>query len=384
MYDLLLKSGTMIDAGQGIHSVKKDVAFRDGRVAAIGDDLKEADASKSIDCTGLFVSPGWIDLHVHVFWGCSRFGIEPDPHCLSKGVTTVLDVGSAGADTFPGFRKFVMETSKTRIYALLHIASQGLLSRDLGELEHMPYANVAKAVEMIEANRDRILGVKVRLTKKLITPSAVIKPLQLAREAADAVGLPLMVHPNDAWCETIDDILAVMKTGDILTHCFHGKSCGLLDDAGTVRDSVRKAADRGVLLDVGHGGGSFSWTVVERALEQGLPPWTISSDLHTYNLNGPVFDLATTASKFLHLGMSLEDVLARITARPGKVLSGVLGRESGFDGQPGTFETGAWGDAVVFKTETGSFDFFDSYGGKRVGTERIVPVTTVRAGLKTE
>ena len=168
-------------------------------------------------------------MHVHVFWGCGHYSIEPDPYCIAKGATTVLDVGSAGADNFEGFRKYVMEASDTRIFALLHISSQGLLTAGIGELENIQYANVSRCVDMIEKHRDRLLGVKVRMTNNLIQPSAGIRPLFLAREAADAVGLPIMVHPNNAWCDTIDDILAVMKEGDFLTHCFHGGGCGVLD-----------------------------------------------------------------------------------------------------------------------------------------------------------
>ena len=370
-YDLILKGGTLIDPAQGIHD-EKDVAFKDGKVSAVGDDLAKEDAAQVIDCTDRLVAPGLIDLHVHVFWGCGHYSIEPDPYCIAKGVTTVLDAGSAGADNFEGFRKYVMEASSTRIFAFLHISSQGLLTPGIGELENIQYANVSRCVDMIEKHRDRLLGVKVRMTNNLIQPSAGIRPLFLAREAADAVDLPIMVHPNNAWCETIDDILAVMKAGDILTHCFHGSGCGVLDEKGHLRDSVRDAMDRGVLFDVAHGQGSFKWEVVEPALDQGLIPYTISSDLHVYNIDGPVYDLATTISKFLHLGMTLDDAISRSTANPARLL--------GMSDQIGTLKTGTQGDAVVMKMETGSFDFFDAHGTGRVGRELLVPTAVVRAG----
>ncbi len=370
-YDLMLKGGTLIDPAQQIHAVK-DIAFTDGRVSDMGDELDTADTAQVIDCTDCLVAPGLIDFHVHVYWGCGHYSMEPDPHCIAKGATTVLDAGSAGADNFDGFRKYVIDTSSTRIFAFLHISSQGLLTPGIGELENIQYANVSRCVEMIEKHPDRLLGVKVRMTNNLIQPSTGIRPLFLAKEAANTVQLPVMVHPNNAWCETIDDILAVMTAGDILTHCFHGSGCGVLDEKGHLRDSVRDAMDRGVLFDVGHGQGSFKWEVVEPALDQGLIPYTISSDLHVYNIDGPVYDLATTISKFLHLGLTLDDAISRSTAHPARLL--------GMGDEIGTLKTGAHGDAVVMKLETGSFDFFDAHGTRREGRQQLVPTRIVKAG----
>jgi dihydroorotase len=163
-----------------------------------------------------------------------------------------------------------------------------------------------------------------------------------------------------------------MGKGDILTHCFHNMPCGIFDDHGKIRDSVHAAIERGVIFDVGHGAGSFSWQVVESALEQGIQPTTISSDLHIYNINGPVFDLATTATKFLHLGLSLQDTIAKVTAVPADVIH--------MPGQIGTLAPGAWGDAVVFRQETGEFPLVDSLGIQRTARQRLVPITTVRGG----
>jgi dihydroorotase len=371
-YDLLLKGGTLIDPAQKMHAAR-DVAFADGQVVAVGDDLPRADAKEVVDCAGRIVSPGMIDLHVHVFWGVSHFGIEPDPHCIAKGVTTAMDAGSAGADNFPGFRKYVIEVSATRLFAQLNISSQGMLTREIGELDDIRYASVPKAVEMIEKHRDVILGVKVRLTKNsIVSENAGIRPLHLAREAADAVGLPIMVHPQAAWCDSLDDILAVMRERDILTHCFHGSDCGVLDGDGNVRQSVRDAMERGVIFDVGHGAGSFNWNVAERALAQNAAPQTISSDLHVYNVNGPVYDLATTVSKFLHLGMSLDDAIGKVTATPAQAIQ--------MSNEIGTLAVGAWGDAVVFKLQEGNFELRDSHGQVRIGKQNLVPTTVVRAG----
>jgi dihydroorotase len=371
-FDLVLAGGTLVDPAQGTRAVT-NVAFAGGEVAAVDARIARADAAETVDCAGLIVAPGMIDLHVHVFYGVSHYGIEPDPHCVAKGVTTAVDAGSAGADTFPGFRKYVIDVAATRLYARLNISSQGMLSAAVGELDDLRYASVPKAIATIEQHRDVILGVKVRLTRnQIVSAQAGMRPLYLAREAADAVRLPIMVHPQEAWCESLDDILAVMRAGDILTHCFHGLSHGILDGDGKVRRSVHDAMERGVVFDVGHGRGSFSWQVAERAMRQGVQPQTISSDLHAYNVDGPAFDLATTVSKFLHLGLPLEDALRKVTATPASTL--------GMAGRIGTLRPGAWGDAVAFELREGAFNLEDSHGEVRVGRHRLAPKIVVRGG----
>jgi dihydroorotase len=372
IYDLLIKGGTLIDPAQRIRAMR-DVAFANGIVAAVGDDLSKTDAREVVDASGRIITPGMIDLHVHVFYGVSHFGIEPDPTCLAKGATTVVDAGSAGADTFPGFRKYVIDVSATRIFAQLNISSQGMLTREIGEFEIPEYANVSKACAMIEKHRDIILGVKVRLTKhSIVSERSGMLPLHRAREAADAAGLPIMVHPQDAWCGSIDDILALMRERDILTHCFHGMACGILNEEGRVRRSVHEAMERGVVFDVGHGAGSFTWEVAERAMAQGVQPQTISSDLHVYNVNGPVYDLATVVTKFLHLGLTLDDAIAKVTAVPART---ILMAE-----RIGTLAVGAWGDAVVFELRKGEFQLIDVHGTVRIGQQQLVPVTVVKGG----
>ena len=371
-YDTLIRGGRLIDPAMGIDGVR-DVAFAGGCVAAVGESLSVADARETVEATGCVVSPGMIDLHVHVFEGVTHMGIPADATCLATGATTVVDAGSAGAESFPGFRKFIIEANETRILAQLNISDQGMITRDVGELQSLEHANVARACEVIEQNRDVILGVKVRLTGPGIVSEAVrMSALHRAREAADAAGVPIMVHPQGAWCDSLDDILAVMGDRDILTHCFHGRECGVLDEDGRVRDSVGAAIERGVVIDVGHGAGSFSWDVAEKALEQGLVPQTISSDLHVYNLYGPVYDLATCVTKFVHLGLPLDEALQKVTAAPAKVI--------GMSDKIGTLAVGAWGDAVVFELRDGRFELMDSEKQTRTGRQKLAPVVVVRGG----
>ncbi len=371
-YDLLIKGGTLVDPAQGL-SGERDVGFAAGRVAAVGECLDKDDGREVIDAAGCVVTPGLIDLHVHVFAGVSHYGIEPDPTCLARGATTVVDAGSAGADTFPGFRKYVIDVSETRILAQMNISSQGMLTEEIGEFEIPEYADVDKACRMIERHRDVVLGVKVRLTRNtIVSERSGMLPLYRAREAADAAGLPIMVHPQDAWCESIDDILNVMNGGDILTHCYHDYPCGILNGEGRIRDSVLEAIERGVVFDVGHGAGSFSWQIVEKALSQDVLPTTISSDLHIYNVNGPVYDLASVVTKFLHLGLSIEESISRVTSVPSAII--------GMEGEVGTLSPGAFGDAVVFELREGDFRFEDSRGEVRTGKRNLVPMTVVKGG----
>ncbi len=375
-YDLLIAGGTLIDPAQGLHE-RRDVAFAGGKVAEVAPAIAREQAAATIDATGKLVTPGLIDAHVHVFEGVSHYGINADATCLAHGATTVVDAGSAGADTFTGFRKYVIEPSATRILAHVNISSMGMLSQQIGELDDIKWASVPKALETIERNRDVVLGVKVRLTRtELVGHEAGLKPLFLAREAADAAGLPIMVHPQNSWANSLDDVLAVMRKGDVMTHTYHGMAHGILDENGKIRAAVRAARDRGVIFDVGHGAGSFDWEVCERALAQEFPPTTISTDLHHYCVDGPVFDLVTTVSKFMMLGMSLDDALAKVTAVPAEVVR--------MSGTIGTLAKGAEGDAVVLDLQEGAFTFLDARGISRPGSLRLAPMAVVKAGRLVE
>ena len=300
----------------------------------------------------------------------SHYGIEVDPTCLHSGVTTAVDVGSAGAYTFPALRRYMIDVSATRLFAFLNISATGMISSEVGELEDIRHAHVQKAIDMCEKNRDVILGIKVRLSEDLAGRNDM-KALKRAREASDALGLPIMVHPPKAY-SSIDEILAVMQKGDILTHCYHGHSQGVLDEAGKVRASVRDAVDRGVLLDVGHGQGSFTFEVATKALAQELMPHTISSDLHFYNVNGPVFDLATTVSKFVCMGIPLEQALEMCITRPAQFLN--------MQDEIGVLKVGAHADIAIFEFAEGRFEFVDCAGQMKVGSQRLIPRGVVRGG----
>jgi len=372
-FDLLLKGGRVVDPSQDL-SAARDVGILGHTIAKVAAGIPEAEARHVLDVSGSIVTPGLIDVHVHVYDGVAPLGIPPDPNCIAKGVTTVLDAGSAGAHTFPGFRKYVIDVAQTRIRALLNISvvGQSTLSPDNnhGELLNLNYANPGLAVRTIEQHRDVILGIKVRLSRNIAGEND-LRALHLAREAAEAVKLPIMVHIGETHTP-LKELLPVLRTGDVITHCFHGREGGILDDRGRVLPEVLRSVGRGVHLDVGHGAGSFSFDVAERALKQDLVPGTISSDLHQYNIHGPVFDLATTLSKFLLLGLTLEQVIARVTTHPASTF--------GFDKGLGTLRDGAIADVSVFSLREGDFSFTDAMGHRRVGHRKLVPVATVKSG----
>jgi dihydroorotase len=372
-YDLLIRGGRVIDPSQGL-SAETSIAVRQGKVARIAPDIAESEARQVLDARKMVVTPGLVDVHVHVYDGVAPLGIPADPNCIAKGATTVVDAGSAGAHTFPGFRQYVVRVVETRVYALLNISvvGQSTLSNSnpFGELLDLRYANPKLAIRTIEQNRDVILGVKIRLTKNIAGESD-LRALGLAREAADAVGLPLMVHIGGTF-SPLPKILAMLKKGDLVTHSFRGGDGGILDDRDRVLPEVRRAVENGIMLDVGHGAGSFAFRTADKAFAQNVLPATISSDVHQGNVNGPVYDLATTLSKFLHLGMSLEEVIRRATANPASALA--------FPAGTGSLRVGTSADVAVFELREAPWEMVDSMREKRPGQWRLKPVATIKAG----
>lgn len=366
---MLIRGGTVVDPGQGLH-VRRDVRLDVDRILELGDGLAPRPGEEVVDARDRLVLPGLIDLHVHVFWGASHYGIEPDPHCLGTGTTTVVDAGSAGALTFGAFRRYVIDVAATRIVPFLNIGATGMVSPTVGELEEVRHIDKAAALRTIEAHRDLIRGIKVRLSRDLVGANARVA-LKTAREAGEAARLPIMVHVGETPIP-LADILAELRPGDVMTHCYHGREEGILDAGGSVTPATRRAAERGVLFDVGHGKGSFSFQVARRALAQGFRPGTISSDLHVYNLDGPVYDLATTMSKFLHLGLSLDEVVSMTTGAPALVI--------GHDRALGTLRPGAAADVTLMELREGPVTFEDTVGERVEGTRRLVPSGAVRAG----
>jgi dihydroorotase len=282
----------------------------------------------------------------------------------------VLDLGSAGAWTFSGFRRSVIDVAQTRVYALLNLSTTGMISPVVGELEDIRNVDNALTARVVRANRDVVLGIKLRMSTPLVGENGA-QALRLARELCDELQVPLVIHPGNSEA-SIGQILEHMVAGDVLTHAYHGHTEGTLDENGKIRREVQAAADRGVLFDVGHGRGSFSWNVAERAIAQGFIANTISSDLHVYNLHGPVFDLATTVMKFVHLGLSLDDALARATLHSAQAM--------GIANEVGGLRVGMAGDVAAFELQEGSYTFYDAGDVERTAHQRLVPRLVVKGG----
>jgi dihydroorotase len=368
-YDLIIKGGTVVDPSQGIHE-RRDVAFSNGKVAAIEPDISDNLSNDVVDAADAIVTPGLVDLHVHVYWGVGHYGIEADPTQVAKGVTTAVDAGSAGAWTFPAFRRYVMERSVTRLFALLNISSMGMISPKIGELEDLRWADVEDATRVGHANPDHILGIKVRLSQPL-TANHDVDSLKRAIEAAEELGKFVMIHVGNSFTP-MEDLVGMLRPGDVVTHAYHGNAHGAMDDAGRVYDGIVEAQNRGVVFDIGHGRGSFSFESAEKALAQNFFPGNISSDLHIYNIEGPVHDQLSTLSKFLHLGLSLDEVVRLSTSATAQVM--------GHDDEIGTLKPGATGDATVMRIAEGKFTFVDSLDATVEGTRKLEHVATIKSG----
>ncbi|WP_027343301.1 amidohydrolase family protein [Hamadaea tsunoensis] len=354
-FDLLLRGGEVIDPGG--RSAALDVGVRAGRIAAVEPGLDPAGAREVADVSGLVVTPGLVDLHTHV--GIGYWGIDPDPVAWCTGVTTWVDAGSAGAYTFRAFRAYA-QTRRVRTPALLNVAGPGLAGQT-GEGRDPAALDVDAAIATVLGNRDVIVGVKARLDSGA---AGSLEPLRRALTVAEAGGLPVMAHIGVAPPRA-DEVLDLLRPGDIVTHCASGLAEGLLD-GGRPSRAVVDAYARGVLFDLGHGAGGFSFATLDALLAAGLPPHTVSTDLHARSVFGPVFDLPTTMAKLLAAGLPLADVIAAATVRPARAL--------GLPG--GTLTVGGPADIAVFAVTEEPFDVADVHLTVRTAPRRLANVAT--------
>jgi len=370
VFDLILKGGTVIDPSRGLHQ-KLDVAISGGKIAAVREEIPECEAAKTLDVSGKLVVPGLVDLHVHMYLGGTALGADPDETCLRHGVTTVLDCGSFGSDNFEGFRRWIAERCNTRVYSLIHLSCLGLVGiGKAGELANPAYADPEGAMEILRRYPDLVLGLKMRATESVVGGSC-LPALRMARRVADEVGVPLMVHIGRSR-EPLPDILSYLKTGDIITHCATPRLNGLLDGNGRILPQVWEARQRGVVFDSAHGRPHFSFVTAGRLLDQGFLPDAISTDLTNVSAKESVLDLPTTMTKWLALGMPLDEVIALVTYRPAQI----LGKADLF----GSLRDGLEADVAVLEWKEGEFGLKDGAGEVRTVHERLAPHVTVRAG----
>ena len=384
-YDVLLRNGRVIDGSAGLNATR-DVAFAWGRVAAVAPagSISDADARVIVDASGKLVTPGLIDLHTHVYVGGGELVVPADEVCPPSGVTTVVELGTAGANTVLGLRMLAQQT-RTRILAFVHIACFGLAGHPHGESRDLIYLDPELAARAVLAHQGFVLGVKVRQTAGLVGNNGLeplrraVKAAELAQEVVgDSHRVRVAVHIGSAPA-LIGELLDLLRPGDMVTHCFGGGTNGVVTKDGVMEPAVLAARERGVTFDVGHGNGSFVYRVAKAAAEAGFWPDTISTDLHSMSVQYRAVDMPTTMSKFLGMGMPLEEVIARSTTVPGKFISGA---QPAREREPllGTLQVGAPGDAAVLELEEGEFEFVDCQDFRWKGNLRLRAVSTVRAG----
>ena len=371
-YDLVLKNGNLIDPGQNINA-KMDIGFKNGEVLSAEDRIDPALASTVVDISGKVLTPGLIDIHGHFYHGGTGSSVHADQNCLGSGVTTALDAGSSGFLNYDAMRDYVFPAHQTRLLALLHIGAVGLAANRIlgGGLHDMRIIDVDRTAQTIKENRGKLLGVKVRMHMDAVAYWNAPTAMKLAREAADQSGGLLMVHVSGTPIP-LPQILDHLKPGDISTHAFNGNPESILDNSGKIRKEVQEARDRGVIMDVGHAGVHCDVEVVRAALEQGLAPDTISTDIHLAPPGRSVYLMNDLISKFHALGMSLEDAIKASTSRPAQVL--------GLEENIGSLVPGMAGDAAVFDLREGRFVWHDMAGHNVEGKVRLDPFLTIKAG----
>jgi len=369
-YDLVIAGGRVVDPLQKI-AASRDVAITNGKIANIASNIPRDQARRVIDATGKLVTPGLIDMHMHAYaLGIpDTLSIDPDVVAIPRGVTTVTDAGSAGANTFAGFRKYVIERATTRVYALLNISTIGLVVAN--ELYLDPaMIDVKAAVKTVEDNRDVIIGFKVRIRGRDDEVTHDVDVVKKAREASDTTGVPIMMH----WTNE-PRLLAILKKGDILVHPFNpprsGPNC--LGSDGKVLPQILELKERGIYTDFAHGS-HLLWETAEKAAQQGWFPDTISTDMtgRYFGPNATVKDLVTTISKFMYLGLPVEQAIEKVTANPMRVLN--------FPEKLGSLEPGSTADVSILNVEEGNFELLDSMSQKRTGRQRIVPIMAIKGG----
>ncbi len=379
-FDLLLRNAHVIDPSQGLAG-KRDIGMRYGLIEAVDASIAPDRALRVMDAGGKLVTPGLIDLHAHTYPFGSAIGIPADELVAHQCTTTVVSAGDAGANNLAGFRRFVAPGSRTRQFAFVHIALAGLAGFPVPELYNIDYAQVDVASRAVAENADFVLGVKVRMSENVIARHG-LEPLKRAIAACERSGVParVMCHIGGvADRGLMSQVLDLLRPGDVLTHCYSGAPNLAGDGTNIVQDgkllpAALAAKKRGVLFDVGHGGGSFDYTIAEAAIAQGCPPDTVSSDIHVFSGNTPGMPyLPWVMSKMIGLGFKLEEVITMATAAPARVIGRIP--------KLGTLQIGAPADLSILELVEGPVSFVDTRNNKREGKLHLRPAGTVVAGV---
>ena len=379
-FDLLIRNANVIDPSQGL-SGKRDIGIRYGQIEAMETSIAAERGARVMDAGGKLVTPGLVDLHAHTYAFGSAIGIPADELAAQQCTTTVVSAGDAGANNLAGLRRFVMPGSRTRQFAFVHIAVAGLAGFPVPELFNIDYAQVDLAARAVAENADVVLGIKVRMSENVIARHGV-EPLKRAIAACERSGVParVMCHIGGVESRTLmSQVLDLLRPGDILTHCFSGAPNNAGDGTNIVQDgkllpAALAAKQRGVIFDIGHGGGSFDYTIAEAAITQGCPPDTVSSDIHVFSGNTPGMPyLPWVMSKMIGMGFKLEEVITMATATPARIIGRIP--------KLGTLQIGAPADLSILEIVEGAVSFVDTRNNKRDGKMHLRPAGTVVAGV---
>ena len=371
--NFLLKGGRLLDPAAGRDGLF-DVRVRDGVIDAIGTNLP-VDGITVIDVEDLLVTPGLIDVHLHLMKGLGAFGADPDIFGVGSGVTTVVDAGSAGHTLLNVFRNYVTNNAKTRVLNYINLSTLGgVTGPGYGILADPRLIDEEKIEKAVEANRDIIVGIKIMATGGALGAQG-LKPLERARKLGDSLKLPLLVHVGESWTKDtapvhVGDVLKYLRPGDIVTHMFTVHPGGLLDGNGKLWPQVRDAKESGVLMDVGHGLHNLNFDVARKVLDQGLHPDGVSTDGHRGNRAGPVYDLTTTMAKLMALGFTLNQVVEMATVNAAKL----LGRNDDL----GLIRVGSPADISVLRLEEREWNAVDSQKGTIIARRALMPVYAIR------
>jgi dihydroorotase len=379
-FDLVIKNADVLDPSQSLRG-RRDIGIRYGSIEAVEADIPAARALRVLDAGGKLVTPGLVDLHCHVYPYGSAIGIPADELVPHQCSTTCVSAGDAGANNFAAFRRYVVAQTRTRLYAFVHIANMGLAPFPVAELYNIDFAQVDVAAKAVAENADMVLGVKVRMSENVIAKHG-LEPLKRAIAACEGAGTggKIMCHIGGVETrELMAQILDTLRPGDILTHAYSGApnlggAFTNIVQEGRLLPAALAAKQRGVIFDVGHGGGSFDFTVAEPAIAQGCLPDTISSDIHVFSGNSPGMPYLTwVMSKFMALGFTLEQVVAMATINPAKVINRAP--------KLGTLQIGAPADVAIMELVEGDVSFVDTRNNARTGRAYLKPVQTVTAGV---
>ncbi|WP_397517411.1 amidohydrolase/deacetylase family metallohydrolase [Rhizobium ruizarguesonis] len=361
---LLLTNVKPMAFGAGTQEGAIDILVNaDGRIAEIGPSLAVSQDVARIDGKGAFISPGWVDLHVHIWHGGTDISIRPSECGVERGVTTLVDAGSAGEANFHGFREYIIEPSRERIKAFLNLGSIGLVACNrVAELRDIRDIDLDRILEVYAENSEHIVGIKVRASH-VITGSWGVTPVKLGKKIAKILKVPMMVHVGEPPA-LYDEVLEILGPGDIVTHCFNGKAGSSIMEDEDLFALAERCASEGIRLDIGHGGASFSFKVAEAAIARGLLPFSISTDLHGHSMNFPVWDLATTMSKLLSVGMPFDKVVEAVTHAPASVIK--LSMEN-------RLSVGSQAEFTIFDLVDSDLDATDSNGDVSVLNKLFEP-----------